>query len=273
MEKLDVFNCANILIASYFTDDRVCEHENKEHTLIYLCSGELNIRQENNTTTLKPGQCAFLRRDNRMWLHKQASANNPYHSIVLKFSRPFLRNFYHSLPSDSLPQNIKRNKKALYLFPPSQTDVVKLFESIQPYFIDPKNEPPTEELEQKMEEGVNILLNTDKDLYATLFDFVETWKIDIIDFIDKNYMYDLSIDEIASYTGRSLATFKRDFAKVSDISPRKWLIRRRLQAAHELINAGGKNVTDICYEVGFKNLSHFSKCYRQMYGCPPSRHI
>ena len=43
MERLDVFDCSNVLIASYFTDDRGCAHENREHTLIYLCSGELEI--------------------------------------------------------------------------------------------------------------------------------------------------------------------------------------------------------------------------------------
>ena len=43
MEQLDVFDCLNVLIASYFTDDRGCAHENREHTLIYLCSGELEI--------------------------------------------------------------------------------------------------------------------------------------------------------------------------------------------------------------------------------------
>ena len=82
-------------------------------------------------------------------------------------------------------------------------------------------------------------------------------------------MYDFSMDKIASYTGRSLATFKRDFAKVSDISPRKWLIRRRLEAAHQLIVQGKRRVTDICYAVGFRNLSHFSRAYKEMYGFSP----
>ena len=45
MEQLDVFDCLNVLIASYFTDDRGCAHENREHTLIYLCSGELEIEE------------------------------------------------------------------------------------------------------------------------------------------------------------------------------------------------------------------------------------
>ena len=38
MEKLDVLDCSNIFIASYFTDDRGCAHCNREHTLIYIYS-------------------------------------------------------------------------------------------------------------------------------------------------------------------------------------------------------------------------------------------
>ena len=69
MEQLDVFDCLNVLIASYFTDDRGCAHENREHTLIYLCSGELEIEERGKKTVLHPGDCAFMRRDSRMWLH------------------------------------------------------------------------------------------------------------------------------------------------------------------------------------------------------------
>ena len=68
MEQLDVFDCLNVLIASYFTDDRGCAHENREHTLIYLCSGELEIEERGKKTVLHPGDCAFMRRDNLMCL-------------------------------------------------------------------------------------------------------------------------------------------------------------------------------------------------------------
>ena len=74
-------------------------------------------------------------------------------------------------------------------------------------------------------------------------------------------------------TGRSLSTFKRDFKKCSALSPREWLIRRRLEAAHGLIRKGGRKVSEICFEVGFKNLSHFSKIYKIAYGVPPTEDI
>lgn len=56
-----------------------------------------------------------------------------------------------------------------------------------------------------------VLLNTNKNLYASVFDFTDPWKIDILNFLENNYMNDISIEEIANYTGRSLSTFKRDF--------------------------------------------------------------
>ncbi len=110
MERLDVFDYSNVLIASYFTDDRGCAHENREHTLIYLCSVELEIEERGKKTVLHPGDCAFMRRDNRMWLQKHVKEGEPYHSIVLKFSRAFLREFYQTHDHRQLPADSMREK-------------------------------------------------------------------------------------------------------------------------------------------------------------------
>ena len=269
MERLDIFNCSNVLIASYFTDDRGCAHENREHTLIYLCSGRLEIEERGKKTVLHPGDSAFMRRDNRMWLQKHADADHPYRSIVLKFTKQFLREFYRTLDKKDIPIESKRERFSLRMLPNDRPDVRTLFESLVPYF-DAGVKPSDDILKQKMVEGALVLLHTDRKLYAALFDFVDPWKIDILDYLDENYMYDLSMEEIASYTGRSLATFKRDFARMSDLTPQKWIIRRRLEAARALITSGKKRVTEACFDVGFKNLSHFSKVYKETYGCAPS---
>ena len=183
------------------------------------------------------------------------------------FTDKFLRSFYNRLNKESLPQDARRSKVSLYRLPSNRPDIVSLFESMTPYFnsgIQPTDElldfnsgiQPTDELlELKMTEGLYILLNTDKNLYASLFDFTDPWKIDIMSFMEQNYTNDLSLEEMANYTGRSLATFKRDFSKVC------------------LILSGTQKVTDICYSVGFKNLSHFSKAYKGLYGCSPAHSI
>ena len=269
MEQLKVHEYSDVFIGSYFTDDRECAHPNAEHTLIYLVSGELEITDCGRKTVLRPCTCAFMRRDNRMYLQKRVKEGEPYHSIVLKFNRRFLRDFYSSIDKASLPDQARRSKKSLLLLPDNRPDIKSLFESVLPYF-EAGAEPSEAILRLKMTEGLYVLLNTDENLYASLFDFADPWKIDLIEFMNDNYMNELSMEEMASYTGRSLASFKRDFRKVSELSPLKWIINRRLEAAYDLIRRGGASITDICYHVGFKNLSHFSKVFKEKYGMAPT---
>lgn len=273
MEELKVLDYSNVFIASYFTDNHECAHANREHTLIYLYSGELEITEQGKKYVLHAGECAFMRRDHRMMLQKHIRNGVPYRSIVLKFSRKFLRDFYHGIAKKDLPEQAKRDKRSFMRLPADRPDIKSLFESILPFF-DSGIRPSEDLLKLKMVEGMYILLDTDTSLYASLFDFSEPWKIDLLEYMNENYMYDLSMEEIAAHTGRSLASFKRDFKKISSLSPQKWIINRRLEAAHEMILSGKHNkVTDICYQVGFKNLSHFSKIYKDMYGCSPTGNV
>jgi hypothetical protein len=69
---------------------------------------------------------------------------------------------------------------------------------MNPYF-DSNIQPTDALLKLKMVEGMYVLLNTDKNLYASLFDFADPWKIDIIEFLERNLKSDLSIEEIANY--------------------------------------------------------------------------
>ena len=184
------------------------------------------------------------------------------------FTRRFLREMYSKFGQGKVPANTpKLDPDVIKL--PKTVELASLFASMTPYF-DPEVKPKDDFMNLKLQEGLLALLHIDNRFAPTLFDFNQPWKIDIMEFLNENYMYDLSMEEIASYTGRSLATFKRDFAKVSDLTPQKWLIKRRLEAAHELIKSGKKRVTEACFDVGFKNLSHFSKVYKETYGYAPS---
>lgn len=269
MEEQKVFDISDVFLASYLTDDRQCAHPNREHTLVYLCSGELEIEQEGRRTVLHEGECAFMRRDHRMILQRRVRQAKPYRSVVLKFSRNFLREFYQQLDRRSLPAYAKRNRDSLYLLPADRPDIRNLFRSVLPFF-EAEVKPSEEQLRLKMAEGLYVLLNTDKSLYASLFDFTDPWKIDLMDFMEQNYMDDLSLEEMASYTGRSLSTFKRDFRKYSELTPQRWIIRRRLEAACELLRTSQLKVSEVCGKVGFKNLSHFSKIYKERYGVAPT---
>ena len=268
MEGAKTIKYSNIFFSCYSDNAQSCAPMNKEHWMVYVMSGVLEIKENGKITRLNRGECAFIRKDNHVSMDKRPIGDEQFGAIWLMFTRKFLREFYRTLDKKQLPKDAERQKVSVYKLPADRPDIRSLFESITPYFDSPI--PPTDELlKLKMTEGVYILLNTDKNVYASLFDFAEPWKIDILEFLNENYMYDLSMEEIASYTGRSLAVFKRDFAKISDLPPQKWVIQKRLKEARRKIG-NGKKVSEVCFEEGFKSLSHFSTAFKRRYGIPPT---
>jgi hypothetical protein len=152
-----------------------------------------------------------------MCLHPQGQSRSirndeRFKAMWLLFPRNFLREFYRTLDKKQLPADAKRHGVSLQRLP-LHPDVACLFESMTPYFN--SSIAPTPEITRlKLTEGVYVLLNTDKNFYSSLFDFTELWKIDILNFLNENYMYDLSMEEIASFISKSLALVKRNFAKM-----------------------------------------------------------
>jgi AraC-like DNA-binding protein len=122
----------------------------------------------------------------------------------------------------------------------------------------------------KTREAVELLLRHDPGLKHILFDFSEPGKIDLESFMNRNYMYNVPAAKFAMLTGRSLASFKRDFEKVFHTSPGQWLLQKRLMEARYLISQKGRKPSDVYLDVGFENLSHFSYSFKKAFGVAPS---
>ncbi|HEY4194866.1 MAG TPA: AraC family transcriptional regulator, partial [Mucilaginibacter sp.] len=123
----------------------------------------------------------------------------------------------------------------------------------------------------KLREAILILLQANPGLKDVLFDFSEPGKIDLEAFMNKNFHFNVHLKRFAYLTGRSLATFKRDFERIFHITPSRWLVQRRLQEAYYLIKEKGKAASDVYLELGFEDLSHFSFAFKKTYGVSPSK--
>lgn len=268
-QLIETLNYSGIFLSCYSKDNTSCVHATKDHTLTYIYSGEHVIEDDGKQTIIRPGECAFIRRDHRITMYKNHTETEQYKGISLTFRRNLLREFYNKLNRNDIPQNVNPLQESVFRIEP-RPDITSLFSSLTPYF-DSHIQPSEEVANLKLQEGIYCLLNTRKDFFPVLFDFTEPWKIDIIEFLNENYMYDLTMEEIASYTGRSLATFKRDFARVSNTTPQKWLINKRLQVAYDKLKNENKKVSDVYVEVGFKNLSHFYSAFKKQYGYSPRK--
>lgn len=83
-------------------------------------------------------------------------------------------------------------------------------------------------------------------------------------------MFNMTLAKFSYLTGRSIATFSRDFKKAFNTTPQKWLTERRLQLAHYQLSEKQRKPIDVYYEAGFENLSHFSYAFKKHFGYAPN---
>lgn len=263
-----IFNYEDVFYSFYYDDVGGCIHRARDYALNYIYSGEMILDNGKEQIHVRKGECVYIPRDHHITMYKKTYDGERYCGVFLKFSRNFLREMYTKLDVHKLPTSTPKLESEVIKLPRS-VEITSLFASMTPYF-DPDVKPQGDFMQLKMQEGLLALLHIDKRFTPTLFDFNEPWKIDILDFMNGNYMYEFTLEEMAHYTGRSLATFKRDFKKISDLTPEKWLIRKRLEVAYAKMKEGGKKVVEVCTEVGFKNPSHFSTAFKKQYGISPT---
>jgi AraC family transcriptional regulator, exoenzyme S synthesis regulatory protein ExsA len=93
------------------------------------------------------------------------------------------------------------------------------------------------------------------------------------EFMNANFAKPLSIEDYAYLTGRSLSSFRRDFIEQFGISPKQWLIEKRLEKARGLLVKNHTSVSQVALEVGYENFSHFVKAFHKKYGIPPKQFL
>lgn len=248
--------------------DTLHEHKIPVHVVIYVVSGEIIVDDGDTTVRVQAGESIFIKRNQSVKLTKRAVGDKPYAAISVRLERSFLKRYFSNMDKSALPDRPKRlHRAAIRLEQSPEFDI--LFQTLMPFIEDTSIKPNEVFLIGKMRETIEILLCTNEQFFPTLFDFNEPWKIDLMEFMEKNYMLHFSLGEFASYSGRSLATFKRDFSKINDITPQRWLTSKRLEKAYYLLKKGGKTVSDVCLEVGFINRTHFIAAFKKQYGIPP----
>lgn len=90
------------------------------------------------------------------------------------------------------------------------------------------------------------------------------------DAADRNYAEALDLDALAERAGVSKYHFLRSFTAEYGVTPMKYLTRRRIERAQDLLRATNLTVTEVCHVVGFSSLGSFSARFRELVGFSPS---
>ena len=89
------------------------------------------------------------------------------------------------------------------------------------------------------------------------------------EYINEHYAEPLTLEMMAGLVGMSPSSFSRFFRQHTDRTFTGYLIDIRLgQAARELVDTS-QNISEICYQCGFNNLSNFNRIFKAKRGMSP----
>jgi AraC-like DNA-binding protein len=90
------------------------------------------------------------------------------------------------------------------------------------------------------------------------------------DAMDRAFARPLDVPALARVAHVSPAHFSRQFRTTFGETPHRYLQRRRVERAMELLRETERSVTEICLDVGFNSLGTFSRTFREVVGESPS---
>jgi AraC family transcriptional regulator, exoenzyme S synthesis regulatory protein ExsA len=237
-----------------------------EHLFIYMIAGTIQAYDGNTEYNIQSGDYGFAKRNHLIKYIKNAPASGKFEAISVAFNQQFLRNFSEEY---GYTADAAVNKAAITKLDPDPL-LDQYLQSLKPYLhltgIEQENF-----LSLKNRELLLIALKLNPDLKNELFDFRDPDKIDLELFMHQNFRFNVSMQRFGYLTGRSLTSFKRDFEKIFNKAPGRWLLEKRLQEAYFLMEKKGEKPSDVYHEVGFEDLSHFSYAFKKMYGVSPNQ--
>ena len=235
------------------------------HMLVWFISGETKIIQADKSYLFKAGDIFLIPRNQLATIINYPKDGKPHKSVVMHLSIDRLREFYAQL--GIRPNALPRQKIHCFTHHPLLESCLA---SLIPYF-DVQEKFPENIASLKITEAISILRTIDKDIDNVLANLEEPGRIDLVAFMQKNFMFNMPLEKFGYLTGRSLTTFKRDFHKAFHTTPQRWLTQKRLELAHYQLTEKNRKPVEVYYETGFENLSHFSFAFKKHFGYSPTK--
>lgn len=93
-----------------------------------------------------------------------------------------------------------------------------------------------------------------------------------MNYINNHYMENLTLNDVADFSGFSRFYFSRSFKKQTGFSFKDYLCEKRLQVASELLTGTNTPMKDIAIQSGFGSVATFNRVFRDNKGCTPTKY-
>ena len=236
----------------------------EQHMLVWFISGETKIIQAGATHVFNAGEIFLIPRNNPATIINYRKDGFPHKTVVMVLTTKILRDFYSKVDINVRTTPVPGIRRFT-----NHPLLESCLASLIPYF-EVEGIFPEDLALLKITEALSILRTIDPNIDSMLANFEDPHKVELVSFMEKNYMFNMPIEKFGYLTGRSLTSFKRDFKKAFNATPQKWLTQKRLELAHFELAEKKRKPVEVCYETGFENLSHFSFAFKKHFGYAPT---
>ena len=166
---------------------------------------------------------------------------------------------------DTLPEFFKHKATGQHAKVIASQSIINHFiDSLVFYFENP-GLVNAELLVLKIKELILLLLQTHNaptisELMADLF---SPRQANLKDVVQHHLFANFSLNELAKLAGLSLSSFKRAFQHIYNDTPANYLRTKKIEKAMDLLEQTDLSVSEICFQIGFNDASHFTKAFKK----------
>lgn len=244
----------------------------EEARFVHVVHGKSTIYFPNGRLNLSTGDSIIMKCENFVnhWLPNEGPETNEV--IILRFFPEVLQAVYDNQLPDILIAQHSLPAQPVELIAPNP--VVSNFVQGLKYYLDHPAIIKEELLRVKIQELILVLLNTDRSgqVRSILSNLFRSKGYEFKEVIHSHLYEDLSLEELAFFTGMSLSSFKRKFKEVFANSPTRYIKAKRLEKAKHLLETSDLRITEIAYDCGFNDPGYFSKSFTAAFKLSPSEY-
>ncbi len=145
------------------------------------------------------------------------------------------------------------------------------FQSMLMYFRG-ENTPPDHIMVYKLKELLINLMSCDSQLTNYFDSLTNSDRPSLRQIMEHNFLFNLKLEDYAELSHRSLSSFKREFKQQFSTSPGKWLVKRKVKYAANIISNSSLTISQVAFDSGFEDLSHFSRVFKNSMGISPTEY-
>ncbi len=218
-------------------------HQIQYHRLYFLTEGEAKLRLYDRELLLLPGKIYFI----------------PAFSIKESIIDGKMNKYYIHFQSSSKFFSLYRYLSDKYSVPATR-ETEYLFRTIVDNFND-----DCVSARFRIQGAMNLILSDFVgDITASVPDLVKFEEV--LKYIDENYRKNITLDELSGIMNISTMYFSNFFKRIFHISPKQYILNKRLTESQRLLLESRMSVKEIAYEVGFENENYFSEFFSAKIG-------